>query len=207
MRLVKALIFLLLLVSLFGLFMYIQDWDDESVPVTVQDQMTFDSQADSMQHKEVLDSLLNERSIPLNALFEDYEAKVLSDTLIFSKSNQILGRYPLCQLQIKQVILADLNEDATPECWILGFKPRKRVEIFALTILSGHIKRINFPILKGRQAFGYRGEDSLFLDKSTLARQFKFADDPYAEMETGYRVCYYQFGKDQSFILKKTLDL
>lgn len=207
MRLVKSFIFLFLLVTLIGLLVYIQDWDEESVPVILHDQLSLVEQSDSIIQKDEYDSLIVDRPAPLSALFQDYEANVESDAITFKKSNQILGKYPLNQLTIQQVILADLNEDDVPECWILGFKPSKRTEIFALTIQAGHVKRINFPTLKGRQAFGYIGKDSLYLDKSTLARQFEFANDPYSDIESGHRVCYYQFGKDQSFVLKKTLDL
>lgn len=207
MRLVKAFIFLLLLVTLISLLVYIQDWDEESIPVTLHDQFSLVQQSDSIIRKVEYDSLIVDRPAPLSALFQDYEANVESDAITFKKSNQILGKYPLNKLFIQQIILADLNDDDVPECWILGFKPSKRTEIFALTIQSGHVKRINFPTLKGRQAFGYMGKDSLYLDKSTLARQFEFANDPYSDIESGRRVCYYQFGKDQSFVLKKTLDL
>jgi hypothetical protein len=72
---------------------------------------------------------------------------------------------------------------------------------------SGHIREISFPNLKGRQAFGYAGGDSLYFEKNSLVRLVKYANDPYADFGNGYRACYYTFGKDQSFILKKTLDL
>lgn len=207
MRLIKAIVFLLLLVTLIGLLVYIQDWDEESVPVTLHEQISLAEQADSIIRKVEYDSLNVDRPAPLSAIFEDYEANVEIDAITLKKSNQIIGKYRLNQLTIQQVILADLNDDDVPECWILGVKHSKKSDIFALTIQAGHIIRINFPTLKGRQAFGYVGKDSLYLDKSTLARQFEFANDPYSDIESGHRVCYYQFGKDQSFVLKKTLDL
>lgn len=207
MRLIKAIVFLLLLVTLIGLLVYIQDWDEESVPVTLHEQISLAEQADSIIRKVEYDSLNFDRPAPLSAIFQDYEANVEIDAITLKKSNQIIGKYRLNQLTIQQVILANLNDDDVPECWILGVKHSKQSDIFALTIQAGHIKRINFPTLKGRQAFGYVGKDSLYLDKSTLARQFEFANDPYSDIESGHRVCYYQFGKDQSFVLKKTLDL
>lgn len=207
MRLIKAIVFLLLLVTLIGLLLYIQDWDEDSVPVTLHEQISLAEQSDSIIRKVEYDSLNVDRPAPLSAMFQDYEANVEIDAITLKKSNQIIGKYRLNQLTIQQVILADLNDDDVPECWILGLKHSKQSDIFALTIQAGHIKRINFPTLKGRQAFGYVGKDSLYLDKSTLARQFEFANDPYSDIESGHRVCYYQFGKDQSFVLKKTLDL
>jgi hypothetical protein len=124
-----------------------------------------------------------------------------------TKSNRLIGKFDVKNSMIRQLILADLNGDDSPECWILGLRSINRAEIFALTMQAGHLKRINFPILKGSQAFGYAGGDSLYLEKSAIVRQFNFVNDPYADVETGKRVCYYQFGKDQSFVLKKTLDL
>lgn len=207
MRLVKILTFLALLVTLVGLLIYIQDWDDDPIQISFKDQVAMLEHSDSMYHKAAIDTQIVLRTAPVSALFEDYEARVDQSVIFITKSNRLIGNYKAKQVTVHQLILADLNGDDKPECWVLGFKPSKRVEIFALTIQSGQLKRINFPTLKGSQAFGYIGQDSLYLEKSTIARQFKFANDPYADVVSGNRVCYYQFGKDQSFVLKKTIDL
>ncbi len=207
MRLIKASIFLLLIATLTGLLVYVQDWDDEHVQVSFQDQVAMLEHSDSLLPVAVKDSQAVIRSAPMSALFEDYEARVEQGIVLITKSNRLVGKYEAKRIEVQQLILADLNGDDKPECWVLGFRPSKRAEIFALTMQAGHLNRINFPTLKGSQAFGYIGEDSLYLEKSTIARQFKFANDPYADVESGNRVCYYQFGKDQSFVLKKTLDL
>jgi hypothetical protein len=207
MRLVKALIFLLLAVTLVGLLVYILDWDNEPVQVSFQDQVEMLEHSDSLLHIAVKDSQSITRTALISALFEDFEASVDHGIIFITKSNRLVGKYEAKRIAVQQLILADLNGDDKPECWVLGFRQSKRVEIFALTLQAGHLNRINFPTLKGSQAFGYIGKDSLYLEKSTIARQFKFANDPYADVAYGNRVCYYQFGKDQSFVLKKTLDL
>ena len=207
MRLVKFLIFLILVAILIGLLVYIHAWDDEPVQVSFKDQVALVDQSDSLLREDLLDSQAVVQTAPISALFEDYEARVDMGFIYITKSNRLIGKFDVKNSMIRQLILADLNGDDSPECWILGFKSINRAEIFALTMQAGHLKRINFPILKGSQAFGYAGGDSLYLEKSAIARQFKFTNDPYSVVESGNRVCYYQFGKDQSFVLKKTLDL
>lgn len=207
MRLVKSFIFLLLVACLVGLLMVIQNWEDQPVQVSIQDQLSLAEQSDSLIRSDVLDSQSLVHTFPVSALFEDYEARMEHGFIRVTQSNRLLGNYEVKKLAIRQLILADLNGDDMPECWVLGHKPSKQVEIFALEFKSGHSKRINFPTLKGSQAFGYVGGDSLYLEKTTIARQFNFAHDPYADVESGKRVCFYQYGKDQSFVLKKTIDL
>ena len=207
MRLVKFILFIVLLTSMVGLFYFVQQWEDEPVQVSLDDQLHFSSSADSLATHAEVDNLQIQQPTVINALLEDYEAHVENHVLLFSKSNLLLHQYKLNEIVVDQLLLADMNGDDMPECWVLGHKPSKQVEIFALEFKSGHSKRINFPTLKGSQAFGYAGADSLYFDKSTIARQFKFTNDPYADVESGRRVCFYQFGKDQSFVLKKTIDL
>jgi hypothetical protein len=205
MRLIKFILFIVLVTSMLGLVYFVQQWEDEPVQVNLDDQLRFSSSADSLASHAAIDT--QQISQAINALLEDYEAHVENHVLLFSKSNRLLHQYKLNQIEVDQLLLADMNGDDMPECWVLGHKPSKQVEIFALEFKSGHSKRINFPTLKGSQAFGYAGGDSLYLEKTTIARQFKFAHDPYADVESGKRVCFYQYGKDQSFVLKKTIDL
>ncbi len=207
MRLIKSLLFIVLLATLVFLLYFVTNSEEEAVQVSLQDQLTLAEHSDSLLRKELLDTLQISRTSPMSALFEDFEARLENGNIVISKGNRLVGQYSLNQLTLRQVLLADLNGDDVPECWLLGIKSSKQVEIFALEIKSGHIKRINFPTLKGSQAFGYVGADSLYFDKSTIARQFKFTNDPYADVESGRRVCFYQFGKDHSFVLKKTIDL
>ena len=207
MRLLKFILFIVLVTSMVGLFYFVQQWEDEPVHVSLDDQLHFSSSADSLASHAEVDTTQIQQATVINALLEDYEAHVENHVLLFSKSNQLVNKYKLNKIEVDQLLLADMNGDDMPECWVLGHKPSKQVEIFALEFKSGHSKRINFPTLKGSQAFGYVGGDSLYLEKTTIARQFNFAHDPYADVESGKRVCFYQYGKDQSFVLKKTIDL
>jgi hypothetical protein len=207
MRLGKFILFIVLVTSMVGLFYFVHQWEDEPVQVSLEDQLHLTTSADSLASHVAIDTQQIQQATAINALFEDYEAHVENYVLLFSKSNQLLNQYKLNQIEVDQLLLADMNGDDIPECWVLGHKPSKQAEIFALEFKSGHNKRINFPTLKGSQAFGYAGGDSLYLEKTTIARQFNFAHDPYADVESGKRVCFYQYGKDQSFVLKKTIDL
>lgn len=207
MRLLKFILFIVLVTSMVGLFYFVQQWEDEPVQVSLDDQLHFSSSADSLASDAAVDTQQIQQATAIYALLEDYEAHVENHVLLFSKSNRLVNQYQLNKIEVVQLLLADMNGDDMPECWVLGYKPSKQVEIFALEFKSGHSKRINFPTLKGSQAFGYVGGDSLYLEKTTIARQFNFAHDPYADVESGKRVCFYQYGKDQSFVLKKTIDL
>lgn len=207
MRLVKAVLFLVLLSSLIGLIYYIQNFDEDSIQMGLQDQIAMDSNSESLLQEEILDTSQILPSNIVSAAYEDIEVHVVQSTLIISKSNQEIYKKDFPKLTIRQILMADLNEDDAPECWILGSNSSNKSDIFALEISSGQINQINFPTLKGRQAFGYAGNDTLYFEKSSIVRQFKFVNDPYADLSSGNRACYYQFGVDQSFILKKTLDL
>lgn len=207
MRLVKFILFIVLVTSMIGLFYFVQHWEDDSVQVNLDDQINYSSSTDSLASHAEVDTQQIFQHTTINALLEDYEVHVENQMLFFSKSNQLLYQYKLNKIKVDQLLLADMNGDDQPECWVLGHKPSKQVEIFALEFKSGHGNRINFPTLKGSQSFGYVGGDSLYLEKTTIARQFNFAHDPYADVESGKRVCFYQYGKDQSFVLKKTIDL
>jgi len=207
MRLLKSLIFFVLLAVLGCLLYYVQFDEEDSNQVTFQDQLMVDSQVDTLLRENVVDTSQMSLNKSLTVLYYDYEVFMDKTTLKIQKSNQLVYQKDFPHLTIRQILMADMNGNDMPECWILGLKESKSVEIFALEVKLGHTKRINFPTLKGSQAFGYAGEDSLYLDKSTIVRQFKFVNDPNADLSAGTRACYYQFGIDQSFILKKTLDL
>ncbi|NBW03754.1 MAG: hypothetical protein EBR87_08625, partial [Cytophagia bacterium] len=82
-----------------------------------------------------------------------------------------------------------------------------KFEIFGYEYNKNSFNLIKFPNLKGRQEFGYSGKDSLYLVKSDIVRSFQFKNDQYSDLVNGVRVCFYSLGPDNSFVLKKTLDL
>lgn len=207
MRLVKFTILIFFILCLGAIFYYIQKLDDETVSVNVDDQLVVASQGDSLAQQVDVDTLLIKPSPALSTLFQDYEASMRGDSLVLLKGNSIIFKEALSKLEVKQILLSDLNENDAPECWLLGLNSKGSIAILAYEYHSGHVNRINFPKLKGSQAFGYVGSDSLYFDKTGIVRQFHYENDPYADLSSGKRACYYQFGKDQSFILNKTLDL
>jgi len=207
MRLVKFIVFICFILCLGAIFYFVQKLDDDTVAVNFDDQLVVASQGDSLARQVDVDTNYVKQSTSLSTLFQDYEAQMRGDTLVLMKGNSIVFKDALSKVVVRQILLSDLNENDAPECWVLGINSNKSSTIHAYEYQSGHINQINFPKLKGSQAFGYVGSDSLFFDKTGIVRQFNYENDPYADLSSGKRACYYQFGKDQSFILKKTLDL
>jgi hypothetical protein len=105
----------------------------------------------------------------------------------------------------EKIISSDLNLDENPEFW-LQFQLNNQYKYLGFQLEKGKLITLNFPSIRGRQQVGYIGNDSLYLEKGLLVREFQFKNDPFAEMSNGFRKCYYAFGKDKSFVLKKTLD-
>ncbi len=207
MRLVKFIVLICFIVSLGAIFYYVQKLDDDNVVVNLDDHFVVASQGDSLARQVDVDTHSVKSTSTISTLFQDYEARMSGDSLLFVKGNSIVFKEALSKIVVRQILLSDLNENDAPECWVLGLNSNKSTTIHAYEYRSGHINRINFPKLKGSQAFGYVGSDSLFFDKTGIVRQFNYENDPYADLSSGKRACYYQFGKDQSFILKKTIDL
>lgn len=209
MRIIKSLIFIGLISALGYLFWYIHSHEQAtSSEVSVEDNLMASGFADSLRQFSQGDSSFSSAAEPivLTAFIEDFEAKLDSNQFRIFKSSQLIYSKKITW-HVKQILASDLNGNQSPEFWIYGQNSSKRTQILAFEYGSGHIHEISFPTLKGRQSFGYAGGDSLYLEKNSLVRLVKYANDPYAEFGNGYRACYYSFGKDQSFILKKTLDL
>ncbi len=209
MRSLKSLIFVGLLAALGFLFWYINSHEQlASSEVSLEDNLMASGFSDSLRQHIQPDSnaTISTDPVVLNAFIEDFEAKLDSNQFVIFKSSQLIFSKKI-NWQVKQILASDLNGNQFPEFWIYGQNVSKRTQILAFEYGSGHIREISFPNLKGRQAFGYAGGDSLYFEKNSLVRLVKYANDPYADFGNGYRACYYTFGKDQSFILKKTLDL
>jgi hypothetical protein len=209
MRILKSLFFLGLLAALGVLFWYIAAHDQQSsADVSLEDNLMTSGFADSLRQQSQLNSSDNLTVEPnvINAFIEDFEAKVDSNEFQVYKSSQLIFSKKI-NWPVKQILASDLNGNQMPEFWVYGQNISKRTQILAFEYGSGHVREISFPTLKGRQAFGYIGGDSLYFEKNSIVRLVKYANDPYADFGNGYRACYYSFGNDQSFILKKTLDL
>lgn len=209
MRILKSLFFLGLLAALGFLFWYIAAHDQRSgTEVSFEDNLMSSGFSDSLRQQSQPDisEPLTVGPTLINAFIEDFEAKVDSNEFQVYKSSQLIFSKKI-NWPVKQILASDLNGNQLPEFWIYGQNVSKRTQILAFEYGSGRVREISFPTLKGRQAFGYAGGDSLYFEKNSLVRLVKYANDPYADFSNGYRACFYSFGKDQSFILKKTLDL
>jgi hypothetical protein len=209
MRILKSLFFLGLLAALGFLFWYIAAHDQQSsADVSLEDNLMTSGFADSLRQQSQPNSSDNLTVEPnvINAFIEDFEAKVDSNEFQVYKSSQLIFSKKI-NWPVKQILASDLNGNQMPEFWVYGQNLSKRTQILAFEYGSGYVREISFPTLKGRQAFGYIGGDSLYFEKNSIVRLVKYANDPYADFGNGYRACFYSFGKDQSFILKKTLDL
>jgi hypothetical protein len=210
MRILKGLLFLGLLSALGFLFWFIAAQDqDSNAGVSLEDNMILNGLSDSLSQSSTQPDSMNivpTEALVVNAIIEDFEAKLDSNQFQIVKSSQLIFSRKI-GWKVTQILASDLNGNQMPEFWIYGVNASKKSQILAFEYESGRIREIAFPKLKGRQAFGYAGGDSLYFEKNSLVRLVKYVNDPYADFGSGYRACFYTFGKDQSFILKKTLDL
>jgi hypothetical protein len=209
MRILKSFLFLVLLSALGFLFWYIAAQDqDSNASVSLEDNIMASGFSDSLRQNTQPDSM---NVVPadvtvVNATIEDFEAQLDSNQFQIFKSSQLIFSRKITW-KVNQILASDLNGNQLPEFWIYGLNSSKKSQILAFEYGSGRIREVAFPTLKGRQAFGYAGGDSLYFEKNSLVRLVKYVNDPYADFGNGYRACFYTFGKDQSFILKKTVDL
>jgi hypothetical protein len=209
MRILKSFLFLVLLSALGFLFWYIAAQDqDSNATVSLEDNIMASGFSDSLRQNTQPDSMnvVPAEVMVVNATIEDFEAKLDSNQFQIFKSNQLIFSRKI-SWKVNQILASDLNGNQLPEFWIYGLNSSKKSQILAFEYGSGRIREVAFPTLKGRQAFGYAGGDSLYFEKNSLVRLVKYVNDPYADFGNGYRACFYTFGKDQSFILKKTVDL
>ncbi len=155
---------------------------------------------------------------PPNVNTIEVDSISMDQSLIFDFKGVVNGnKFEVYQLENKlserklsfygfeKIISSDLNLDENPEFW-LQFQLNNQYKYLGFQLEKGKLITLNFPSIRGRQQVGYIGNDSLYLEKGLLVREFQFKNDPFAEMSNGFRKCYYAFGKDKSFVLKKTLD-
>ncbi|MDF0693773.1 hypothetical protein [Aquirufa ecclesiirivi] len=209
-KIFRFTVFLLLVSLLLGLLYYVQQKEE----VEKQSNIGLEEMDLVQRYQDSLDSPLKtvdqDKKTEFITKIEDFEAKMESipNKVIFSvtKSNQTVYRKEFQHVSCKQILSSDLNGDMQPEFWVLVSKGKKSI-IYAFEYHKGNLQTVQFPVLKGRQNFGYLGNDSLHVDKSYIVRSFDFRNDPYSDLSEGIRACYYSFGTDRSFVLNKTLDL
>jgi len=214
MRHIRSLLFIGILSLLAYLIYFIigKDLSDiNQLAYDFNDEKIVNSAIDSISHIEHVVDTINTTIPVYTTQVEDFEAKaeINTDFIHFQifKSHQLIFEKKLKNFKIKNLISSDLNNNQRPEFWIFGDDNAHKFEIFGYEYNKNSFNLIKFPNLKGRQEFGYSGKDSLYLVKSDIVRSFQFKNDQYSDLVNGVRVCFYSLGPDNSFVLKKTLDL
>jgi len=212
MKQLKSLFFgcIIFLLSYLIYFIMSQDLNENNIIYDVNDQKIVNSAIDSITHSENVVDTLVEILPAYSTQVEDFEAKaeINSDYIVLQifKSHQLIFEKKIKKIKIKNLICSDLNNNSQPEFWIFGDDNAHKFKIYGYEYGKNSFNLIKFPNLKGRQEFGYSGNDSIYFIKSDIVRSFQFKNDHYSELENGNRVCFYSLGPDNSFVLKKTLD-
>ena len=177
-------------------------------------------QAEEKEAFEMIDTLSSIQASPIKNHIDSVELDTINENVssIFDVKGVVKdNQFTVFQLDKEKSTLklpfsgfsyllsSDLNVDEQAEFWLL-FKQNKKVKILGFQWEKSKLIPLNFPEIKGRQKIGYIGNDSLYLEKGLLVRDFQFVNDPFAESANGFRKCYYTFGKDKSFVLQKTID-
>jgi hypothetical protein len=188
------------------IFIYIDELDDKPEETEITDVDVVKTYGDSLAQIAVDDTISRNLQVGLTSAFEDFTVSVDEGLIRVEKSHSVLLEKKLENFKLASVLATDLNGNDNPEFWVAGWQG-KNYRIFAFEYESGKIKTIRFPLIMGRQRLGYAGADSLYLEKSAIVHSFGYENDPYADISSGIRACYYKYGADGSFVLSKTLDL
>ena len=205
-KLSKFFLFVLLLGFLAYIFVYIGELDDKPEETEITDVDVVKAYSDSLAQIAVDDTVSKTRASELTSAFEDFTVTVDAGIIRLEKSHAVLLETNVADFKASSVLATDLNGNEKPEFWVAGWQG-KNYRIFAFEYESGNVRAIRFPSVMGRQRLGYAGADSLYLEKAAIVHSFGYENDPYADISSGIRACYYKYGADGSFVLSKTLDL
>ena len=205
-KLLKFFLFVLLLGFLAYIFVYIGELDDKPEETEITDVDVVKAYGDSLAQIAVDDTVSKTRASELTSAFEDFTVTVDAGIIRLEKSHAVLIEKNVANFKASSVLATDLNGNEKPEFWVAGWQG-KNYRIFAFEYESGNVRAIRFPSVMGRQRLGYSGADSLYLEKAAIVHSFGYENDPYADISSGIRACYYKYGADGSFVLSKTLDL
>ncbi len=95
MRLVKFIVLICFFVSLGAIFYYVQKLDDDNVVVNLDDHFVVASQGDSLARQVDVDTHSVKSTSTISTLFQDYEARMSGDSLLFVKGNSIVFKEAL----------------------------------------------------------------------------------------------------------------
>lgn len=205
-KLLKFFLFVILLGFLAYIFVYISELDDQPEKTEVVDIDVVKAYGDSLALIAVDDTTSKPLSSLKSSAFEDFTISVDNGHLQVEKSHEVIMDKSIQGFISQTVLATDLNGNGLPEFWVAGFEGKK-YRVFAFEYKAGKLGSVRFPGIMGRQQLGYAGGDSLFLEKAAIVHSFDYENDPYADISSGVRNCYYKYGVDGSFVLTKTLDL
>lgn len=205
-KLLKFFLFVLLLGFLAYIFVYIGELDDKPEETEITDVDVVKAYGDSLAQIAVDDTISRPMNSSLTSAFEDFTVSVVDGSIKIEKSHSVLFQQKVANFKAYSVLASDLNGNEKPEFWVAGFQG-KNYRIFAFEYKEDKLKTVRFPAIMGRQRLGYAGVDSLYLEKAAIVHSFGYENDPYADISSGVRACYYKYGADGSFVLSKTLDL
>jgi hypothetical protein len=205
-KLLKFFLFVLLLGFFAYLFFYISELEQQPEDTEITDMDVVKAYGDSLALIAKDDTINRFINTSLTSAFEDFTISVESDVVKIEKSHSVLFENGYSNYKFISVLATDLNGNQNPEFWISGYQGKK-YRIIAFEYSMGKVISIRFPVIMGRQQLGYAGYDSLYLEKSAIVHSFDYENDPYADVSSGVRACYYKYGADGSFVLSKTLDL
>lgn len=126
-------------------------------------------------------------------------------TLSVSSGTAVIGK--ITDKILKQFVKAettDLNNDGNPEI-LIYLKSNHVLSLVGYEVQNG-IHKFTLPPLMGRQAFGYSGKDTIFVENNAIIRKFQFRDAQFSAFPSGTRTCEYALGYDLKFTMTKTLD-
>jgi hypothetical protein len=205
-KLLKFFLFVLLLGFLAYIFVYIGELDDKPEETEITDVDVVKAYGDSLALIAADDTISRPLNSSLTSAFEDFTVSVVDGSIKIEKSHSALFQQKVSNFKAITVFASDLNGNEKPEFWVAGWQG-KNYRILAFEYNEGKLKTIRFPTIMGRQRLGYAGADSLYLEKAAIVHSFGYENDPYADISSGIRACYYKYGADGSFVLSKTLDL
>ena len=204
--LLKFFLFVLLVVFLAYKYVYIGELDDQPEETEITDVDVVKAYGDSLALIAADDTVSKTMETALTSAFEDFTVTVDAGVIRLEKSHSVLIEKKIANFKATSVLATDLNGNEKPEFWVAGWQG-KNYRILAFEYESGQVRSIRFPTIMGRQRLGYVGADSLYLEKAAIVHSFGYENDPYADISSGIRACYYKYGADGSFVLSKTLDL
>lgn len=205
-RLLKFFLFVVLLGFLAYIFVYVGELDDKPEETEITDVDVVKAYGDSLALIAADDTVSRTMATALTSAFEDFTVTVEAGAIRLEKSHSVLLEKKVANFKASTVLATDLNGNEKPEFWVAGWQG-KNYRIFAFEYENRKFRDIRFPAIMGRQRLGYAGADSLYLEKAAIVHSFGYENDPYADISSGIRACYYKYGADGSFVLSKTLDL